>query len=288
MHGYAGACVRVPACMCTHSLVRVCVCGHALAPKHPGVVQAGKRRREREREIERGREREREREREGRERKQGGKEGKGRTSHFDVFFLTSDIQNKPHLLLCIRLCGYDEQPVQQIDGDPMWRGIIGPPDLSNPPISRHHQDGRHVILQGTIQVTEALDVQHVHLHHNNHHVRNHCVHNHIVLVAQGVDEPLAFNKTLVLRFNASLRKTGPSLPLKLPLHLTPTPRAVDLHDWDNGQKMGAMLLLYVMGGIRSRSCFAPHRRRGPLAQYILLMSVTGRVWSQGFGTNMNW
>ena len=47
---------------------------------------------------------------------------------------------------------------------------ISPPDLSDAPVSGHHHDGRHVVLQGAVQEGETLDVQHVDLREDS--VRN--------------------------------------------------------------------------------------------------------------------
>lgn len=43
------------------------------------------------------------------------------TCHFDVFFLSADLQDGVQLLLGVRLRGDDQQAIQQIDGDPMGR-----------------------------------------------------------------------------------------------------------------------------------------------------------------------
>lgn len=46
------------------------------------------------------------------------------TCHFDVFFLSADLQDGVQLLLCVGLSGDDQQAIQQIDGDPMGRPAI--------------------------------------------------------------------------------------------------------------------------------------------------------------------
>ncbi len=43
------------------------------------------------------------------------------TCHFHIFFLGPDLQDGVQLFLCVRLRGNDEQPIQQVNGDPMGR-----------------------------------------------------------------------------------------------------------------------------------------------------------------------
>lgn len=43
------------------------------------------------------------------------------TSHFYVLLLSADLQDGVQLLLCVRLRGDDQQPVQQVYGDAMRR-----------------------------------------------------------------------------------------------------------------------------------------------------------------------
>lgn len=43
------------------------------------------------------------------------------TCHFNVFFLSTDLQDGVQLLFGVRLRGDDQQAVQQIDGDPVGR-----------------------------------------------------------------------------------------------------------------------------------------------------------------------
>ena len=44
----------------------------------------------------------------------------------------------------------------------MW-GLVTS-DVGDAAVGGHHQHGGHVVLQRTIEVAEALNVQHVHLH----------------------------------------------------------------------------------------------------------------------------
>ena len=47
---------------------------------------------------------------------------------FLEIFTTPDGQDLLDLLLAVRLCGDDEQPVQQIDGDPVGTAVRGATD----------------------------------------------------------------------------------------------------------------------------------------------------------------
>ena len=109
-----------------------------------------------------------------------------------------DDQDLSDLLLRVRLCGDDEETVQQVYGNSVRTGVVGTSDpkhthtcthnkiqiivcvcvcvcvrararsLGDSPVGGHDEYGGHVTLQGSVQEGEALDVQHVHLINEQH------------------------------------------------------------------------------------------------------------------------
>ena len=73
----------------------------------------------------------------------------------------------PHLLdffVFIRVGSYDEESVQEVDGNAMGRSVGSATNFGDATIGGDDQNGSHVIFQSAIQEGERLDVQHVNLH----------------------------------------------------------------------------------------------------------------------------
>ena len=85
------------------------------------------------------------------------------TSNFHILLFCSDVDDLPHFSLGVGLGADDEQSVQEVNGDSMRTPVGGSTDVGDAPVGGRYKNGRHLILQGTIEEAEALNVQHVHL-----------------------------------------------------------------------------------------------------------------------------
>ncbi len=102
--------------------------------------------------------------------------------HARVYTDKPDCQDLFNLLLSVRLCGDDQQPVQQVNRDTMGTHIVGAADprgvrgqlyhkvtqqtgrlLCDASVGSHDEDGGHVTLQRTVEEGKTFNVQHVDL-----------------------------------------------------------------------------------------------------------------------------
>merc|ERR1719154_477947 len=66
--------------------------------------------------------------------------------YFGVVLLTSDLQDLPELFLFVHGGGDDDGPVQQVQGHTMGAGVLSASDLSDTPVSCHHNYWSHVVF----------------------------------------------------------------------------------------------------------------------------------------------
>lgn len=67
------------------------------------------------------------------------------------------------ILIRVLLRADDQNPIQQVQGDTMWRLVFGTPDLRHPSVRGHHHQGCKLRFQSTVQERETLDIEHVNL-----------------------------------------------------------------------------------------------------------------------------
>lgn len=73
-----------------------------------------------------------------------------------------------YLLLRVGLGCDDQQTVKKIRWYAMWRLIIGPANVGYATVGGDDEDWGHLILKGTVEEGEALNVKHVHLINEEH------------------------------------------------------------------------------------------------------------------------
>mmetsp|Transcript_75 Transcript_75/g.104 ORF Transcript_75/g.104 Transcript_75/m.104 type:complete len:299 (-) Transcript_75:618-1514(-) len=82
---------------------------------------------------------------------------------FDTFGLAANGQNLHNLVKVVGQQANDEETVKQIDGDTVRAAHLGALDLANTTVGRQDDDRGQIGLQGSVHVSETLDVEHVDL-----------------------------------------------------------------------------------------------------------------------------
>lgn len=82
-------------------------------------------------------------------------------SQLDILLLTPNLQNLTNLFVIVWLGRNDERTIEQIDGQPVGRFVLGAANLRNSSVRRHDHNWGLITFQGSIQEGEALNIEHV-------------------------------------------------------------------------------------------------------------------------------
>lgn len=82
-----------------------------------------------------------------------------RVARFDL----PDLCNLLHVFVAVRLGRNDQQPIEQIGGDTMWRLVFRSSNPRNPTVGSHNNEGCEITFECSVQEGETFDIEHVYL-----------------------------------------------------------------------------------------------------------------------------
>jgi hypothetical protein len=82
---------------------------------------------------------------------------------FDALSSTSNSNNLNNLIKGVWEESDNQKPIQEIDWDSMSRFHLSASDLANTSVGGEDDDWSEIGLKGSIEVSEALNIKHVHL-----------------------------------------------------------------------------------------------------------------------------
>lgn len=92
-----------------------------------------------------------------------GEQGERVRRDIDFLLLGSDGENLADFLALIRVRADDDDAVEEVERQAVRGAVVGAPDPRVASIARHDDDRSQLVLQGTVDVGEAFNVQHMDL-----------------------------------------------------------------------------------------------------------------------------